>query len=94
MKKLLLLLAVIILNGCAVLDTIDTDSYVQYVELERGKPDCLIIKQARETHGKRLAKYNYVVNDGIGGSTKVKLFLNQYGNVDDTVFFIIRPVIR
>ena len=99
MKKLLLLLAVIILNGCAIkevalstLDTIDTDPYVQYIETGKDQ-NYFIIESVSITHSKKLAKYNYVFHDGNpDGHTKIKMFWNAPASVNDSIFIIIKHV--
>lgn len=83
MKKLLFL-SLIMLSSCAVLDTIDTDSYVQYIETGKNQ-HYFVIKSVAETRNKKLAKYNYTFYDS---NDKIKLFWNEKFNLNDTIIII------
>jgi hypothetical protein len=88
MKKLALILTCIVLNGCAVFDTIDTDSYVQYIETGRSQ-QFFKVKKVSETHNKKLAKWNYVIFDS---NDKVKLFWNTKFEVGDSIYITKIPL--
>lgn len=88
MKKLLFL-ALITLSSCAILDTIDTDSYTQYIEAGKDQ-HYFVIKQVGETHNKKLGQYNYVFYDD---NDKIKLFYYKRFNLKDTLVIVKKEVL-
>ncbi len=84
MKKLLFL-ALITLSSCAILDTIDTDSYTQYIEAGKDQ-----LKQVGETHNKKLGQYNYVFYDN---NDKIKLFYYKRFNLNDSLVIVKKEVL-
>jgi len=90
MKKLSIIIISLLLSSCAVLDTIDSNSYVQYIEASKDQ-NCFIIQKVANTHNKKLGKYNYVFYDN---NDKIKLFWGESFPLDDTVTIVSLSILR